>query len=62
MTINTKHRQAGETPYSYARRLAISGYGWEDLHVKSRLPLDICRGIIEDHARLAAAKRLVGLK
>ena len=62
MTINTKHRQAGETPFSYMRRLANQGYGWEDIHVKSRLPLDICRDYVEDYARIALAKRLVGIK
>ena len=62
MTINTKHRQVGETPYSYARRLAISGYGWEDLHVKSRLPLDMCRRLVEDFARLEFLKRRCGIK
>ena len=59
MTINTKHRQVGETHYAYARRLAFQGYGWEDLHVKSRLPLDICRGIVEDCAKFSAAFRKV---
>ena len=60
MTINTKHRQAGETPYAYALRLARQGYGWEDLHVKSRLPLHSCRAIVEYFANIAAIEQRIG--
>jgi hypothetical protein len=53
----TPLKRNDETPYTYGRRLAMAGYGWEDISLMAGLYEPTARAIVLDCAAHRAAMK-----